>query len=170
MTTAAPTQLVTFRLGEDVFAADIFAVERVLRYQAPTPIPNVPPWIDGVVDYQKRVVPVINLRRRLELPDAPVRPETRLLVFHVDGEWIAAIVDAVLEVVAAAPTEISPPPPLFRGLAGEYLRGVVRHNERLIVFLEAARLLSSTERLQLQAALDERLIVEHDGGEAQADD
>jgi len=170
MTTAAPTQLVTFRLAEDVFAADIFAVERVLRHQTPTPIPNVPAWIDGVVEYQNRVVPVINLRRRLELPEAPVRPETRLLVFQVEGEWIAAVVDAVLEVVAAAPGEIAPPPALFRGLAGEYLRGVVRRKDRLVIFLEAARLLSSTERLQLQAALDERLIVEHGGGgEAQED-
>ena len=169
MTTAAATQLVTFRLGEDVFAADIFAVERVLRYQTPTPIPNVPAWIDGVADYQKHVVPVINLRRRLEMPEVPVRPETRLLVFQVEGEWIAAVVDAVLEVVTAAPEEIAPPPALFRGLAAEYLRGVVRRKERLVIFLDAARLLTSTERLQLQAALEEHRGVEDNGGEAKQD-
>lgn len=169
MTNAAPTQLVTFRLGDDFFAADIFAVERVLRHQSATPIPNVPPWIDGVIEYQKRVVPVINLRRRFEMPETPVRPETRLLVFHVDGEWIATVVDAVLEVVAAAQAEIAPPPALFRGLAGEYLRGVVRHKDRLLIFLDAARLLTSTERLQLQAAIDERLIIEHSSEEAVLD-
>lgn len=169
MTATAHTQLVTFRLGEDLFAADIFAVERVLRYLTPTPVPNVPAWIDGVVEYQTRVVPVINMRKRLELPEEAVRPETRLLVFQVDGELIAAVVDAVLEVIAASPSDITPPPKLFRGLAGEYLRGVVRRDDRLVIFLDATRLLSSTERLQLQAALDERLIVEHTGGEAQRD-
>ena len=71
-TTTAPLQpatvskIVTFRLAEDLFAADIYSVERVLRYQTPTPVPNVPEWIDGVIDYQGRVVPLINLRRRFD--------------------------------------------------------------------------------------------------------
>ena len=67
---AITSQIVTFRLGDELFAADIFSVERVLRYTPPTPVPNVPAWIEGVIDYQGRVVSVINLRRRFELPAA----------------------------------------------------------------------------------------------------
>ena len=63
MTTAAADKLVTFRLGDDHFAADIVAVERVLRYAAPTGVPDMPAYIEGVMDYQGRVVPVVNLRR-----------------------------------------------------------------------------------------------------------
>ncbi|HUF27124.1 MAG TPA: chemotaxis protein CheW [Gemmatimonadaceae bacterium] len=164
--TTTLTQLVTFRLGDDLFAADISSVERVLRYQTPTPIPNVPPWIAGVVEYQKRVLPVIDMRSRFEMAAEPVRPETRFLVFHIGDDWIAAQVDAVLEVISALPAEVAPPPPLFRGLAGEYLRGVVRRKDRLIVLLDATRLLTATERLHLDAVIDERLIVEHSGEEA----
>jgi purine-binding chemotaxis protein CheW len=145
------SKIVTFRLGEDLFAADIYAVERVLRYQQTTPVPNVPEWIDGVIDYQGRVVPVINLRRRFELPAAPVGPETRILVFNTNGEWIGGIVDAVLDVAALDPSRLAPPPPLFRGLAGEYLLGIVRRDERLVVFLDVAKLLSTSERLVLEA-------------------
>ena len=76
------SKIVTFRLGEDFFAADIYSVERVLRYQSPTPIPNVPTWIEGVIEYLGRVVPVINLRRRFELPDLSVAAETRILVLE----------------------------------------------------------------------------------------
>ena len=162
----APTQLVTFRIGEDLFAADIFAVERVLRHQPATPIPNVPPWIDGVIDYHKHVVPVINMRARFELAAVPEHPAMRLLVFQVNDQWIAALVDAVVEVIAVAPEEVAPPPPLFRGLAGEYLCGVVRRKQQLIVLLDAARLLTATERLHLEEAIGERLIVEHSGQEA----
>ena len=161
-----PTQLVTFRIGDDLFAADIFAVERVLRHQPATPIPNVPPWIDGVIDYHRHVVPVINMRARFELAAVPTHPAMRLLVFQVNDEWIAALVDAVVEVIAVAPEEVAPPPPIFRGLAGEYLRGVVRRNQQLIVLLDAARLLSATERLHLDEAIGDRLIVEHSGQEA----
>jgi purine-binding chemotaxis protein CheW len=61
----------------------------------------------------------------------------------------------VLEVAAYDASQLSPPPALFRGLAGEYLRGLVRHGERLVVLLDVERLLSATERLRLeQAAAD----------------
>jgi purine-binding chemotaxis protein CheW len=66
-------KLVTFRLGDDLFAADIFSVERVLRYTSSTSVPDMPAYIEGVIDYQGRVVPIVNLRRRFEMPDVEVR-------------------------------------------------------------------------------------------------
>jgi purine-binding chemotaxis protein CheW len=147
-------KIVTFRLGEDLFAADIYSVERVLRYQAPTPIPNVPAWIEGVIEYLGRVVPVINLRRRFELPEVAVAAETRILVFNAGGDWVAALVDAVLEVSGLDPAAVSPPPPLFRGLSAEYLKGIVRRKEKLVILLDVARLLSSADRLALERAVE----------------
>ena len=149
-TAAQVAKLVTFRLGEDLFAADIYSVERVLRWQAPTTVPNVPEWIDGVIDYQGRVVPVINLRRRFELPSPEPGPETRILVFNAGGEWIGGVVDAVLDVSTLDPSKLSPPPALFRGLAAEYLLGIVRRDARLVIFLDVARLLSTGDRLVLE--------------------
>jgi purine-binding chemotaxis protein CheW len=146
------SKIVTFRLGDDLFAADIYSVERVLRYQQTTPVPNVPEWIEGVIDYQGRVVPVINLRRRFEMPAAPIGAETRILVFNVAGEWIGGIVDAVLDVATLDAGKLAPPPPIFRGLAGEYLLGIVRREQRLVVFLDVGRLLSTSERLVLERA------------------
>ena len=154
MTAAAPAQVVTFRLGDDLFAADIASVERVLRHQAPRPVPKLPHWIVGVVDYRGRVVPVIDLRERFELPHADVTPATRILVFTVEGHWVAAVVDAVVEVTALSGAELAPPPPLFRGLAAEYLCGIARRGERLIVYLNVARILTATERLVLGEVAD----------------
>jgi purine-binding chemotaxis protein CheW len=86
--TTQTDKLVTFLLGEDVFAADVNAVERVLRYSPATSVPDMPAYIEGVMDYQGRVVPLVNLRRRMEL--AVVEPDrhTRILVLKVSGEWI----------------------------------------------------------------------------------
>jgi len=147
---AAASQIVTFRLGDELFAADIFSVERVLRYTPPTPVPNVPAWIEGVIDYQGRVVPVINLRMRFEMPDTPTPSDARILVLSVDDEWVAATVDGVLDVSALDSSRLAPPPALFRGLAASYLRGVVRRGERLVVFLEVARLFATDERIVLE--------------------
>jgi purine-binding chemotaxis protein CheW len=146
---SASSQIVTFRLGEDFFAADIFSVERVLRYEAPTPVPNLPAWIEGVIDYQGRVVPLLDLRSRFELEQRPIAPQTRILIFTAGGDWVGAVVDAVVEVAILGEEQLAPPPPLFRGLAGEYLRGIARRNGRLVVYLDVDRLLATTERLKL---------------------
>jgi purine-binding chemotaxis protein CheW len=110
----------------------------------------VPEWVEGVIEYRGRIIPVIDLRQRFGLERIEPRPESRILVFLVGNEWIGAIVDAVLEVATPTAEQLSPPPPLFRGLAGEFLRGIVRRKDRLIVFLEVTRLLSTEERIVLE--------------------
>jgi purine-binding chemotaxis protein CheW len=157
MSTVAADKLVTFRLGDDHFAADIFSVERVLRYAAVTPVPDMPSYIEGVIDYQKRVVPIVNLRRRFELPDMEVNSQTRILVLNVAGEWIGCVVDSVTEVASFDRAAVAPPPKLFRGLAGEYLKGIIRRGEKLVIFLDVDQLLSSTDRIALQLSGAEAL-------------
>lgn len=150
-------KLVTFRLGDDYFAADVHAVERVLRYAAPTSVPDMPDYIQGVMDYQERVLPVVDLRRRFELPARDADGDTRTLILNVSGEWIGVVVDSVTEVSQFDPALVAPPPALFRGLAGEYLKGIVRRGERLVIFLDVEKLLSSAERIALQSAGAEAL-------------
>src|SRR5581483_9697221 len=72
-------QLVTFRVGPQEFALQILEVERILRYQRPAPLPKAPAFLEGVVSYDGAAVPVVDLRKRLELP-APVDEETRIMV------------------------------------------------------------------------------------------
>ncbi len=146
------TKLVNFRLGDDLFAADIFAVERVLRYQTPRTLPDVPAWIEGMIEYQQRVIPVVNLRRRFELPDREVASDTRIIVLNARGDWIGVVVDSVVEVSTVEAGNLSAAPTFFRGLAGEYLKGIVRRGEgqRLVIVLDVEQLLSSTEQIALQ--------------------
>jgi purine-binding chemotaxis protein CheW len=147
-------QIVTFRIGVDFFAAEIHGVERVLRKQEPTPIPNVPPWIIGVIEYQKRVLPVIDLRARFGMDATELTNDSRVLVFNAGTHWVAGVVDAVQDVAAVDKATVQPPPPLFRGLAGEYLRGIVRRDNKLVILLDVAKLLTSTETLALQEATE----------------
>ena len=149
-------QLLTFRVGDERFAADIFSVERVIRYTLPRPIPNVPAWLEGVLDYDSRVVPVIDLRARFELPPAP-RERSRIMIVTLGAdEWIGLVVDAVDDVTSVDAQWIAPPPPIFRGLARQYLRGLVRsHGDEsgVIVLLDLAQLLSTGERIVLEQAV-----------------
>ena len=150
------TQLVTFHVGDDLFAADIFAVERVLRFSPPRAIPNVPAWIEGVIDYGGRVVPVIDLRARFELGAAAHRDSARILVVVAGEDWIGAIVDSVNEVLTVTNDQLAPPPAIFKGLAKQYLRAIVRskiEDGPVIVVLDVAQLLTARERIVLEQAV-----------------
>ena len=93
-------QLVTFRLGDDQFAVDILEVERVLRFSAPASVPNLPAWIDGVIEHGGRVVPVIDLRSRFGLPRLSASSDHRILVLAIGEEWLGVTVDSVHEVIS----------------------------------------------------------------------
>ena len=150
-------KLVTFRLGDDYFAADVHAVQRVLRYTVPTSVPDMPDYIEGVIDYSGKVVPIVNLRRRFELPSVAIDDETRTVVLSAGGEWVGVVVDAVTSVVPFVAGAISPPPKLFRGLAEPYLKGILRLGDRLVMFLDVEEILSTTDRIALQQAGAEAL-------------
>ena len=149
----AVQEVVTFRLGDDRFAADVACVERVLRHVKPTALPNLPDWLDGVIEHQRRVIPAIDLRARFGLARREPLPESRIILFATGDDWIGAIVDAVLEVVAVPMAEIAAPPKMFRGLKAEYLRGLIRRDDGLVIFLDVPHLLSSSERLALKRVL-----------------
>lgn len=149
---AARRQVVTFALGDDLFAADVTEVERVLAYRPPAALPNLPDWVAGMAEYAGRSLPVLDLRARFSMEPAPPEVARRVLVLDAGGVRVGLVVDRVVDVVAVPPESWDAAPPLFRGLSGEYLHGVLRRDGRLVMVLHAARLLSSTERLALQRA------------------
>jgi purine-binding chemotaxis protein CheW len=116
MTTGDDIQVVIFRGGTQEFALEIYQVDRILRYQEPSPVPSAPDFLEGVLAYGDGVVPVVDLRKRLELP-ALQQEETRVMIVTMDGPRVGMIVDGVREVLRIDSRRIAPPPPMVRGLA-----------------------------------------------------
>jgi purine-binding chemotaxis protein CheW len=145
-------QLVLFRVGSQTFALNIFQVERILRYQEPTPLPGAPAFLEGVFPYGGRTIPLVDLRRRFDEP-ARIRDETRVILLA--DEAVGIVVDTVLAVRKVAADAISPPSPLLRGLAAACVHATVVVDNRTVVLLAPARLLSSTERIALRDLLAE---------------
>ena len=149
MSTGDEIQLVAFRLGGRDFAVNIFQVERILRYQEPAPLPQAPDFLEGVVQYGDAVVPVVDLRKRVNV-DAPVEDETRIMILELESERIGIVVDAVLEVLKVNAERVTPPPKIVQGLAAKYISGVVSLEDRTVVVLAAGKLLSAEERVELE--------------------
>jgi purine-binding chemotaxis protein CheW len=145
-------QLVTFKVGGEEFGLDVFQVHEILRFQAPTSVPRAPKFVEGVLDVRGTLVPIVDLRRRFETVQARADDDTRIVVVDHAGERLGLVVDSVTEVLRAPETAVTPPPSYIRGLAAEYLRGIVRLGERLVILLELEKILSSEERIALQEA------------------
>ena len=155
MTAGDDVQLVAFKVGGQDFAFNIFQVERILRYEAPAPLPKAPDFLEGVLRYQGVAVPLVDLRKRLGVA-APLREETRTVILEWEGGKLGAVVDAVTEVLQVAAPEITSPPKIVKGLAAEYIAGLVVKDGRTIIVLNTARLLSSQEKVALEMAVKEK--------------
>lgn len=142
--------LVTFTVGTDTLATPVESVERVLRYATPSPLPGMPEWLEGVIEHRNVMVPVIDLRKRFGRTSAATGATTRLIVFNTQPDWLAAVVDAVTEVVTVDAASIAPAPTLVRGLSGAYLLGMVTHKEQIMLVLDIGKVLTANESLVLQ--------------------
>ena len=150
-TTGDEIQIVCFRVGSQEFGLNVFQVERILRYERPAALPKSPDFLEGVVTFEGVSVPVVDLRKRLSL-GADYADEVRMMVLDVDGNRVGIIVDQVLDVLRIDGGAITAPPPLVRGLAAEYISGLLtRDGGGTTVILNATRLLSSKERLALKS-------------------
>ncbi len=147
--TGDDVQLVAFRAGDQEFAFDILQVERILRWQQPAPVPGAPTFLEGMVQHEASAMPVVDLRKRLGLP-ATVTDDTRIVVVTMGGEGVGVVVDEVREVMRVDAGVISAPPQMVRGLAAEFITGVATVGERILLLLNARRLFSSTERVELE--------------------
>jgi purine-binding chemotaxis protein CheW len=142
-------QLVTFKVGGQDFAFNIFQVERILRYETPAPLPKAPDFLEGVLQYQGAAVPLIDLRKRLGAP-AALRDDTRTVILEFEGSRIGIVVDTVTEVMQVPAATVTSPPGIVKGLAAEYIAGLVVTNGRTIIVLNTNKLLTSKEKLALK--------------------
>jgi purine-binding chemotaxis protein CheW len=145
-------QLVTFTVGGEEFGLDVFAVHEILRWQEVRPVPRAPAFVEGVLDVRGTLVPVVDLRRRFEVPRTEVGEDTRIVLVQFGQERLGLIVDTVTEVLRTPETSVLPPPEFIRGLAAEFVRGIVRQEGRLIILVDLDRILSSEERIALESA------------------
>lgn len=142
----AITQLVVFQLGHELYGADISVVREVGPLQRVTRVPRTPRYIEGVTNLRGRVIPVIDLRRRLGLPVTAATKKTRIAVAELEGGQVGMIVDAVLEVLRVPASSIEPPSPMMSKVEAEYVLGVAKVDGRLIILLDLARILQREER------------------------
>ncbi|RNC70144.1 MAG: purine-binding chemotaxis protein CheW [Desulfuromonadales bacterium] len=138
-------QLACFRLGDTTFAADIMRIKEIIRPQRLTQLPKTPAFVEGVISLRGTVIPVVDLRKRFDLPDRTALEESRLLVVAVARQLVGLVVDDVTEVVTVQVHDIKPPPHVVEGIGAEYLIGVSLLRDNLILLLNLDTILTHRE-------------------------
>src|SRR6266545_1461942 len=142
-------QVACFRLGEDLYAADIMRIKEIIRLQKLANLPKSPAFVEGVLNLRGTVIPVIDLRKRFDIPAAPQGRDTRLLIVSMGRQILGLVVDEVTEVLAVPVKDIKPAPQVAKGVGAEYLVGVCLVKDSLIMLLNLDRILSDRESDEL---------------------
>lgn len=138
----AEQQYVVFRLMGQLFGAAIDVVREVNYLTPVTRLPNTPEFVEGVIDLRGEVLPVIDLRKRLHLPPREADAESRLMVLNLGERAAALIVDGVDQVLTLNSDQIVPPDSRVVLAGRDYVTGVARSGETLVVILDLARLMN----------------------------
>lgn len=141
---AAPVCLeswVTLSLAGEIFALPVEPVNEVLRVANITRVPHAPHPIRGVANLRGRVIPVIDLGRRIELPEGEITRRSRIIVVGSRGRLIGLLVDAVHQVVHLDPSQMQAPPADVMTVQSDYISGVYHMGEELILLLDVDRAL-----------------------------
>ncbi|KAF0220624.1 MAG: purine-binding chemotaxis protein [Geobacteraceae bacterium] len=142
-------QVACFWLGEDLYAVDIMRIKEIIRPLKLASLPKAPPFVEGVINLRGTVIPIVDLRKRFDLPYRPVDQSTRLLIVSVARQALGLVVDDVTEVITMAAKDIKAPPQVTRGVGAEYLVGVCLAKDNLIMLLNIDRILTDQEAGEL---------------------
>jgi purine-binding chemotaxis protein CheW len=146
-------QIVVFELGGEQYGVNIAAVESIIKIQAVTRIPHTPPYVEGVTNLRGRVLPVIDLRKRFGLEPADASSDSRIVVAAMGRLEVGMIVDGVSEVLTIPDGAVEPAPTITTTADSAFITGIAKIDERLVILLDLARILSVEEQEALLQAV-----------------
>ncbi len=153
-------QLVSFVIDEVEYGVDILSVHEILRIPEITRLPNTPPFIKGVINLRGNVLPVVDVRNRFGFPKGKVTDLTRIIVIETADKQVGLLVDNVHQVVRIPDSHVDPPSDLIEGVSEEFILGIGRLKDRLIVILNTSNIIFEGEELEEQYDNEKKAIVQ----------
>jgi chemotaxis signal transduction protein len=136
---------ILFELANTIYGIPSQLVQQMEMIEQITPVPNSPPFVEGVVFSRGQVIPAINLRVRFGFEKIDYNLRTRLIVIQNNKRTVGLIVDTAREFLLIPDEVIQPPPEEIAGLSGRYLAGIATLEQRIILILNVQELLAITE-------------------------
>jgi purine-binding chemotaxis protein CheW len=138
----ATEHLATFFLDREEYGVDVRQVQEIRRLSEITTVPRAPDFIRGVINLRGRILPVLDLKRKLGLGEVVAQRATRIVVVRVGERLLGLLVDGASQVLKVPVSRIEPPPEEVQEKGGDYIRGVAKLEDRLIIVVDLGRLLA----------------------------
>ena len=139
-------QLVIFQLGGEEFGVEIMQVQEIIRMPEITRIPQSPEYVEGVINLRGKIIVVINLDTRFDLNSKELDDDSRIIIVEVGENVVGMIVDSVSEVLRLATSNVEAAPEIISSkIKADYLKGVGKLDDRLLILLDLERVLSEEE-------------------------
>jgi len=146
---AQELQLVTFKLANEEYGLPITKVQEINRLVPVTKLPQTPSFMEGIINLRGRIIPVIDLRKRFNMPITDHDDDTRIIIVEISGQIVGVTVDAVTEVVRLNTANIEPTPATV-AVDLQYIEGVGKIDDRLIILLDIDKVLTTQEELAVK--------------------
>ncbi|WP_088006900.1 chemotaxis protein CheW [Indiicoccus explosivorum] len=150
---AETAKMIVFRLNSEQYGAGISQVRSIERLENVTEVPRTPEFIKGVINLRGVITPVIDLKERLALHHGEAAPSCHVLIITIDETQVGLIVDEVLGVQDMDESVIDPAPAMIGGVSAEYLEGIAKLEDRLLILLDLKKLLNKEEVNQAQEVI-----------------
>ncbi len=128
--------LMGFKLGEEEYAVDIMQIKEITIPTEMTPIPRAPEYILGILSLRGSILPVFDAKKRIGLPARERTNRTRIIIVNHQGEEVGLLVDGVTSAAHIPSSAIEPPPPILKGVEAEYITGVGRVDDRMMIIMD----------------------------------
>jgi purine-binding chemotaxis protein CheW len=138
-------QYLTLRLGSEQYAIDILQVQEIRSYEEPTKMVNSPAFIKGVVNLRGVIVPIVDLRLKLNIAQVAYDEFTVVIILNVHGVVVGAVVDAVSDVVTLNSENIKAAPQFESAIDSRFIVGLAHVGERMLIVMNMETLMSNAE-------------------------
>jgi len=142
---AAGGEFLTFRLGGEEYGIDILKVQEIRSYEQPTRIANAPAFIKGVVNLRGVIVPIVDLRVKLNCESVEYNSFTVVIVLNVKGRVVGAVVDSVSDVLELGAGTIKPAPEMHTSVDTSFITGIGSVNDRMLILMDIEGLMTSAD-------------------------
>ncbi|HEY9085789.1 MAG TPA: chemotaxis protein CheW [Candidatus Tyrphobacter sp.] len=143
-------QVATFNLGSEEYGVDISQIQEIIRMVEITRVPRTPAFMDGVINLRGQLIPIIDLRTRFGMERLAPTKSTRIIVTDIGAKRVGIIVDSASEVLHIPIEAIEQAPEMIAGIATDYLQGVGKVGDRLIILLDLTMVISGAQRRELE--------------------
>lgn len=146
----AQKQYIIFELDRQEYGIEISNVREITEFRETTKIPSAPDYVHGIINLRGNVIPVINLKKRLHIDEENTKRNKRIIIATINGKQTGFIVDDASQVITLSEDKIESPPETIISVDKNYIVGISKVNENIIILLDLTAVFSWGEKNEIE--------------------